>query len=204
LCDIRWKTAAETPLFSLSTGIAQADKPQGGPGDRVPQESGGESVLEENGELRISQSPVPDGHCPLFGDFLHAQIDCFPDGVRVENRLRLGEFAYHAVVALHCVGGVDDPPDLIREFKEGYQLRPVFIPGFQDVGVLLVPFFPELLFGVFGVFQIDRAVNFFQVSADCFPILVGYKFAAAALMQSWFFVFGKIELIASESPVRLS
>ncbi len=62
----------------------------------------------------------------------------FSDGVvHGENRLCLGEFAYHAVVTLHCVGGADDPPDPVRELKEGRQLRPVFIPGFQDIGVSL-------------------------------------------------------------------
>ena len=139
-----------------------ADKPQG---DRVPPESGCESVLEENGKLRIGQAPVPDGHSPFFGNFLRAQIDGFPDGiVRRKNRLCLGEFSHHAVVAFYRVGGIDNPSDFIRELEEGCQLRPVFIPGFQDVGLLPVPLFPELLFGVLCIFQIDCAVNLFHTN----------------------------------------
>ena len=52
------------------------------------------------------------------------------------------------MITLYCVGSVDDPPDLVGELEETRQLRPVFIPGRQDVGVLPVPLFPELLFGV--------------------------------------------------------
>ena len=66
------------------------------------------------------------------------------------------------MVTLYRVGGVDDPPDLVRELEERRQLCPVFIPGFQDVGVLSVPLFPELLFGILSIFQIDRAVNLFS------------------------------------------
>ena len=44
----RWKRRR----FPHSTGIAPADKPQGAWGDRVPQKSGGESVLEEGGKLK--------------------------------------------------------------------------------------------------------------------------------------------------------
>ena len=86
------------------------------------------------------------------------------------------------MVTLHCVGGVDDPPDFVGELEEACQLRPVFIPGFQDVGLLPVPLFPELLFGVLSIFQIDRAVNLFQIRAHGFSVLVGDKFAAVAYL----------------------
>ena len=87
------------------------------------------------------------------------------------------------MVALYRVGGVDDPPDLVGELEEARQLRPVFIPGFQDVGVLPVPLFPELLFGVLGIFQIDCAINLFQVCAHGFSVLIGNKFATVAYLM---------------------
>ena len=70
--------------------------------------------------------------------------------------------------------------NFLRIFKKYREFSPVFIPGFQDVRVLLIPLFAELLLGKFSVIKVHSAVDFLQISADCLAVLVRHKLAAVA------------------------
>ena len=51
-------------------------------------------------------------------------------------------------------------PYLLWIFEKYSQFSPVFIPGFQDIRVPLIPLFAELFLGKFGVIKIHSAVDF--------------------------------------------
>ena len=71
-------------------------------------------------------------------------------------------------------------PDLLWIFEGHSQFSPVFIPGFKDIRVLLIPFLAKFFLGEFSVIEIHGAVNFLQVSADCLAVFVRYELAAVA------------------------
>ena len=84
------------------------------------------------------------------------------------------------MVALDSIRRVYYLPDLLRIFKKYSKLSPVFIQGFQNIRVLLIPLLAELLLGKFSVIEIHSAVDFLQISAYCLAILVRYELAAVA------------------------
>ena len=84
------------------------------------------------------------------------------------------------MVALDGIRRVYYLPDLLRIFKKYSKLSPVFIPGFQNIRVLLIPLLTEFLFRKFSVIEVHGAVDFLQISAYCLTILVRYELAAVA------------------------
>ena len=167
----------ESRCLSLNR-MSPADKPKKGRG-RERLGSSDKSVLKENKKLLIGQTPILYRHRPFFGYLYGAQIDCFANGIiGGENCLCLCEFPYHTMVTLHCIGRINDSSDLSRVGKKRGKFLPVPVPGFEDIGILLVPGFPELLPCVFRIFQIDRAIDFPQACTYCFPVFIRSKFAA--------------------------
>ena len=67
-------------------------------------------------------------------------------------------------------------PNLLRIGKKCGKLGPIRVPGAQNGRILLIPFFPEFLFGILGSIQIHRAVNFLEVSTDRLAIFPWYEF----------------------------
>ena len=76
-------------------------------------------------------------------------------------------------------------PDFLRIFEEYSQFSPVFIPGLQNIRVLLIPILAELFLGKFSVIKIHRTVNFLQVSADSLAVFVWYELAAVANLMDY-------------------
>ena len=76
-------------------------------------------------------------------------------------------------------------PDLLRIFEKYSKFSPIFIPGFQNIRVLLIPLLTEFLFRKFSVIEIHGAVDFLQISADCLAVLVRHKFAAVADLMNY-------------------
>ena len=84
------------------------------------------------------------------------------------------------MVALDGIRRVYYLPDLLRIFKKYSKLSPVFIPGFQNIRVLLIPLLTEFFFRKFSVIKVHSAIDFLQISAYCLAVLVRNKFAAVA------------------------
>ena len=76
-------------------------------------------------------------------------------------------------------------PDLLRIFKKYSKLSPVFIPGFQDIRVLLIPLLTEFFLRKFGVIKVHSAVDFLQISADFLAVLIRYELAAVADLMNY-------------------
>ena len=61
------------------------------------------------------QRPVIDGHGPLLGDVAVGQEEQLASRItRGERAFGLNDFPQLSVIALHRVGGVDQPPDFTR------------------------------------------------------------------------------------------
>ena len=69
-------------------------------------------------------------------------------------------------------------PDLLRIFEKYSKFSPVFILGFQNIRVLLIPLLTEFLLRKFGVIEVHGAVDFLQISADFLAVLVRHELAA--------------------------
>ena len=54
-----------------------------------------------------------------------------------ENRFGPGYFAKLAVKALNGIGGINQPPDFLRNLETGAQIRPVVLPGGRNLRVFL-------------------------------------------------------------------
>ena len=82
------------------------------------------------GQLCVDDSPVLPTAGPFLRDIQHGQIQHFQQAViRGENSLGLGHLAELTVEAFDCVGRIDQPPELFREFEIGAQVGPVLPPG---------------------------------------------------------------------------
>ena len=68
-------------------------------------------------------------------------------------------------------------------FEECCQFSPVFVPGFENIRVLFVPFLTEFFPCVFCVLKIYCTVDLFQVCTDSFSVLVGNEFTAVAYLM---------------------
>lgn len=62
---------------------------------------------------------------PLFRNVQHLEQAV----VRGEHGFGLGHLAQLPVEALNGIGGVDQPPYLLRVLEVGAQIGPVFLPG---------------------------------------------------------------------------
>ena len=144
------------------------------------------SVLKIDRELSVSQTPVTHRHSPLLGYFGNAHINDLANSVvGRKNRLGFGEFPYHSMVAFDSIRRIYYPPDFLRIFEKYGQFSPVFIPGFQDIRVLLIPLFTKFFLGKFGVIKVHSAVDFLQVSAYCLAVFVWYELAAVAYLMDY-------------------
>ena len=75
--------------------------------------------------------------------------------------------------------------NLLRIFKKYSKLSPVFIPGFQNIRVLLIPLLTEFLFRKFGVIKVHSTIDFLPISAYCLTILVRYELAAVSNLVNY-------------------
>ena len=82
-----------------------------------------------HGQLGVDDGPVLPAAGPFLCDVQHGQIQHFQQAViDGENGLGLGHLAKLTVEVLDCVGRIDQPPKLFREFEIGAQVRPVLPP----------------------------------------------------------------------------
>jgi len=70
------------------------------------------------------------------------------------------------MIAFNRVCGVYDLPDLRRILKKRSQLRPVSIPGFQDIGIFSVPLFAEFFLCELCIIKIYCAVYLLGTSKN--------------------------------------
>ena len=145
-----------------------------------------ESVLKIDHELSVSQPPVTHRQSPLLGDLCHAHINDLPDRVvSWENRLGFGEFPHHSMVAFDGIRRIYYLPNFLRIFEKYGQFSPVFIPGFQDIRVFLIPLLSEFFLGKFSVIEVHSAVDFLQVSTNCLAVFVRHKLTAVAYLVDY-------------------
>ena len=76
-------------------------------------------------------------------------------------------------------------PYLLWIFEKYSQFSPVFIPGFQDIRVLLIPLFAEFFLGIFSIVKVHSTVDFLQISADSLAVFVRHKLAAVANLMDY-------------------
>jgi hypothetical protein len=87
-------------------------------------------------------APILSSAGPLFRDIHHSQIQHFQQAVvGGKYGLRLGDLTQLAIEALYGVGGIDQPPYLLRVLEVGTQIGPVFPPRLRNLWILLIPFF---------------------------------------------------------------
>ena len=78
----------------------------------------------------MDQAPILPPSRPFPRNVHHGQIEHLEQAVvRGENGLRFRHLAELAVEALDGVGGVNQPPQLLRVLEIGAQIRPVLPPG---------------------------------------------------------------------------
>ena len=76
-------------------------------------------------------------------------------------------------------------PDLLRIFEKYSKFSPIFIPGFQNIRVLLIPLLTEFFLRKFGVIEVYSAIDFLQISADFLAVLVRYELTAVADLMNY-------------------
>ena len=77
-------------------------------------------VCKEYRQLGMNHAPILPPACPLFRNVNHGQIQHFQQAVvRGEHRFGLGHLTKLAVEALNGIGGVDEPPHLLRILEVG-------------------------------------------------------------------------------------
>ncbi len=76
------------------------------------------------------------------------------------------------MVALDSIRRIYYLTNFLGIFKKYSKLSPVFIPGFQNIRVLLILLLTEFLFRKFSVIKVHSAVDFLQISADFLAVLV--------------------------------
>ena len=75
-------------------------------------------------------------------------------------------------------------PNLLRIFEKSCKFRPIFIPGFKNVRILLIPLFTKFFLCIFCIIKINRAIDFLKVRAYRFSVLVRHKFAAVSYLMN--------------------
>jgi len=82
--------------------------------------------------------------CPLLRDVHHSQIQHLEQAViRGKHRLGFGNLPELTVEALYGIGGIDQPPHLLRKLEIGAQICPVVTPGLGNYRVFLVSMLGE-------------------------------------------------------------
>ncbi len=100
----------------------------------------GHSLSKVDHHLGVNHTPVLPPTSPLFGNICHGQIQYFQQAViGWKDRFGLGHFAQLVVKAFNDVGGIDQPPYLLRILEVSTQISPVIPPGLGNFGVFLVP-----------------------------------------------------------------
>ena len=84
------------------------------------------------------------------------------------------------MVALDGIRRIYYLTNFLRIFEKYSKFSPVFIPGFQDIRIFLVPLLAEFFLRKFGIIKVHSAIDFLQISADFLAILVRYELAAVA------------------------
>ena len=114
----------------------------------------------------MDYAPIQASACPLFRNFHHGQILHLQQAVvRRKNRLCLGHLPQLVVEALNGVGGINQPPDLLRIFEVSTQIWPVVPPGGGNLGISQCSAeIPSASSRVYGL----------KVGHERFPILVGH------------------------------
>jgi len=105
-------------------------------------------------QLVADQWLINQLHGPLFGDVHCCRVEQFSNCLF--GRIRqfvFQDLAQLVVIALHGIGGVDQPPVFLGELKKGSQLIPIVLPGFD-----LSPTFPDPI-----LFQLE------QIGFSLFP-----------------------------------
>ena len=104
---------------------------------------------EKDGHLGVDHTPVLAPAGPFFRNIHHGQIQHFQQAViGGKDRFGLGHLAQLAVEALNGVGGVDQPPNLLRVLEIGAQVCPIGSPGLGDFRIFLVSVLPEGIQGI--------------------------------------------------------
>ena len=76
-------------------------------------------------------------------------------------------------------------PDLVRIFKESCQFCPVFVPWFENVGILFIPFFAEFFLCIFGIIKVDCTVYFLQIGTYLLSVLIWHKLTAVPYLMNY-------------------
>ena len=138
-------------------------------------------VPEENHQLSVDRAPVLPPARPFLRDVHHGEIEHFEKAVvGGKDGFCFGHFPKLAVEALDGVGGVDQPPHLLRILEIGAEIRPILPPGLRDFGVFLIPAFSEDVQSVQSGLFIYCRIDHLQICHQGFQILVGDIFAGVA------------------------
>ena len=99
---------------------------------------------EVDSHLGVDHTPVLPPAGPLLRDVHHGQIQHFQQAVvGGEHGFGFCHLAQLAVEALDGIGGVNQPPHLLRVLEIGAQVCPVVPPGPGDFRIFPVPVLPE-------------------------------------------------------------
>ena len=94
--------------------------------------------------MGVDRAPVLPPARPFLCDVHHGKIEHLEKTViGGKDGFRFGHFPKLAVEALDGVGGVNQPPHLLRVLEIGAEIRPILPPGLRDFGVFLIPAFSE-------------------------------------------------------------
>ena len=135
-----------------------------------------EAILFEDRKAIESRLPIPNRHCPLFGDVPHRQINQLESSLIIgENLLRLNHLPQATIHRLNSIGSINRPANLRGEGKEGDNIRPVTAPRLGDRWVLLVPLFGKEFEVKLCLRFRCRSINRLEVSTNLLTLLLRHK-----------------------------
>lgn len=136
------------------------------------------SVLKINSHLSADHAPILAPPGPLFRDIHHGQMQHFQEVVIPrKDGFRPGALSQLAVESLDCIGGINQPADLLGVFEVGAQIRPVISPGLSDFRVFLIPLVCKIIQSIQGSGFVNRGIDLFQISHEGLYVLVADIFA---------------------------
>ena len=136
---------------------------------------------EVDSHLGVDHTPVLPPAGPLFRDIHHGQIQHFQQAV-IGGKDGFGfcHLAQLAVEALDGIGGVNQPPHLLRVLEIGAQVCPVVPPGLEDFRIFPVPVLPESVQGIQCRLLIYGGINCLQISHERLQVLIAHIFTGIA------------------------
>jgi hypothetical protein len=98
-------------------------------------------LFKDGQKLLHDQSPVFDGHTPVFFDVHDCQVNSFFSCLVIrELHFSLRVFSYSPIQVFNGVGGIDDLSDLKGKVKVVSEVFPVGAPRLDGMAVLALPF----------------------------------------------------------------